>query len=305
MSKPQAVPTPLGELLVEARSQTDEILGQWATRLETEVPGAEGQGLAYALAGPGKRIRPALVMASYRAAGGDDPAIALLAAAVETVHTYSLVHDDLPCMDDDDLRRGRPTAHVAFDVPVATRVGFRLVPVAALMIVEGARRLGLSSDRLGQVAGELFQASGIEGMVGGQWLDLAAEQQELDVAQLRTVHRGKTGALIRASCVIGGLAAGASREEVEALAAYGEDVGLAFQVADDVLDTTGTSDQLGKTAGRDEALRKSTYVKLLGVEEARAEAERLAERAIRHLADGGVASEALTALAEYIVNRES
>lgn len=305
MSKPQAGPTPLGELLVEARSQTDEILGQWASRLETEVPGPDGQGLAYALAGPGKRVRPALVMASYRAAGGDDPAIALLAAAVETVHTYSLIHDDLPCMDDDDLRRGRPTAHVAFDVPVATRVGFRLVPVAALMIAEGSRRLGLTADRLGQVAGELFQASGIEGMVGGQWLDLAAEQQELDLAQLRTVHRGKTGALIRASCVIGGLAAGASPEQVAALAAYGEDIGLAFQVADDVLDTTGTSDQLGKTAGRDEALRKSTYVRLLGVAEARAEAERLAERAIRHLAEGGVSSEALTALAEYIVNRES
>jgi geranylgeranyl pyrophosphate synthase len=293
------------ELLVEARTRTDAILGEWAERLKADVPGADGRGLAYALAGPGKRIRPALVMASYRAVGGDDPAIALLAAAVETVHTYSLVHDDLPCMDDDDLRRGRPTTHVTFDVPVATRVGFRLVPVAALMIVEGAKRMGLPSDQSGRIAAELFQASGIEGMVGGQWLDLAAEQQELDLAQLRAVHRGKTGALIRASCVIGGLAAGASQREVDSLAAYGEDIGLAFQVADDVLDTTGTSDQLGKTAGRDEALRKSTYVRLLGVEEARAEGERLAGRATRHLAEGGVSSRALTALAEYIVSRES
>jgi geranylgeranyl pyrophosphate synthase len=305
VSKPAAGAAPLKNLLVEARTRTDAILGEWAGRLESEVPGVDGKGLAYALAGPGKRIRPALVMASYRAVGGDDPSIALLAAAVETVHTYSLVHDDLPCMDDDDLRRGRPTTHVAFDISVATRVGFRLVPVAALMIVEGARRMGLPSDRLGQIAAVLFQASGIEGMVGGQWLDLAAEHQELDLAQLRTVHRGKTGALIRASCVIGGVAAGASQKEVDALAAYGEDVGLAFQVADDVLDTTGTSDQLGKTAGRDEALRKSTYVKLLGVSGAKAEAESLAQRATQHLADGGVSSGALTALAEYIVNRES
>ena len=298
------VATPV-ELLAEARRATDGILSEWGRRLEAEVAGEVGRGLAYALAGPGKRIRPALVLASYRAAGGTDAAIAEVAAAVETVHTYSLVHDDLPCMDDDALRRGRPTTHVTFGVPVATRVGFRLVPVAARMLAAGAARLGLDSAALGRVAGELFQASGIEGMVGGQWLDLEAERRELSLAELREVHRGKTGALIRASCVIGGLAAGAGRAPLEALASYGEDVGLAFQVADDVLDTTGTSDQLGKTAGRDEELLKSTYVRLLGVEGARAEALRLADRAVARLAAGGVRSDALTALAGYIVNRES
>ena len=173
------------------------------------------------------------------------------------------------------------------------------------MLVEGATRLGLDADGLGRIARELFQASGIEGMVGGQWLDLVAEQQELNLAELRNIHRGKTGALIRASCVIGGLAAGATPAQVEALAAYGEDVGLAFQVADDVLDSTGTSDQLGKTAGRDEALRKSTYVQLMGVREARLEADRLARSAVTHLVAGGVPSEALAGLAEYIVRRES
>ena len=292
-------------LLAEARTRTDTILEEWASRLADRVPGDGGRGLAYALAGPGKRIRPALVIAGYRSVGGMDDGIAVVAAAVETVHTYSLVHDDLPCMDDDDLRRGRPTTHVAFDVPVATMVGFRLVPVAAQMLVEGATRLGLDADGLGRIARELFQASGIEGMVGGQWLDLVAEQQQLGLAELRDVHRGKTGALIRASCVIGGLAAGATTAQVEALAAYGEDVGLAFQVADDVLDTTGTSDQLGKTAGRDEALRKSTYVQLMGVREARLEADRLARSAVTHLVAGGVPSEALAGLAEYIVRRES
>jgi geranylgeranyl pyrophosphate synthase len=173
------------------------------------------------------------------------------------------------------------------------------------MLVEGANRLGLDAGGLGRIAQELFQASGIEGMVGGQWLDLVAEQKELSLAELRNIHRGKTGALIRASCVIGGLAAGATPSQVEALAAYGEDVGLAFQVADDVLDTTGTSDQLGKTAGRDEALRKSTYVQLMGVDEARLEADRLARSAVGHLRAGGVPSEALAGLAEYIVSRES
>ena len=292
-------------LLSEARESTDAILAQWAQRLARDVPGEEGRGLAYALAGPGKRIRPALVMAAYRSVGGSNEAVATLAAAVETVHTYSLVHDDLPCMDDDDLRRGRPTTHVAFGVSVATRVGFRLVPVAAKMLAEGSRRMGLAEDTFGRIARELFQASGIEGMVGGQWLDLVAEQQELTLDELRAIHRGKTGALIKASCVIGGLAAGASDGQVAALAAYGEDVGLAFQVADDVLDTTGTSDSLGKTAGRDEALRKSTYVRLMGVAGARLEADNLAQSAVSHLHGGGVPAEALAALAEYIVKRES
>ena len=304
MNSPVGMDSPAA-LLAEARTRTDTILEEWAARLADRVPGDGGRGLAYALAGPGKRIRPALVIAGYRSVGGMDDGIAIVAAAVETVHTYSLVHDDLPCMDDDDLRRGRPTTHVAFDVPVATRVGFRLVPVAAQMLVEGATRLGLDAHGLGRIARELFQASGIEGMVGGQWLDLVAEQQELSLAELRNIHRGKTGALIRASCVIGGLAAGASPAQVDALAAYGEDVGLAFQVADDVLDTTGTSDQLGKTAGRDEALRKSTYVQLMGVREARLEADRLARSAVTHLVAGGVPSEALAGLAEYIVRRES
>lgn len=304
MNKPVGMDSPAA-LLAEARTRTDTILEEWAARLADRVPGDGGRGLAYALVGPGKRIRPALVMAGYRSVGGRDDGIAVVAAAVETVHTYSLVHDDLPCMDDDDLRRGRPTTHVAFDVPVATRVGFWLVPVAAQMLVEGAARLGLDADGLGRIARELFQASGIEGMVGGQWLDLVAEQQELGLAELRNIHRGKTGALIRASCVIGGLAAGATPAQVEALAAYGEDVGLAFQVADDVLDTTATSDQLGKTAGRDEALRKSTYVQFMGVPEARLEADRLARSAVTHLVAGGVPSEALAGLAEYIVRRES
>jgi geranylgeranyl pyrophosphate synthase len=292
-------------VLAEARAMVDARLGAWACRLERQVPGEDGAALAYALRSPGKRVRAALVLAAYRAAGGESPAIAGVAAAVETVHTYSLVHDDLPCMDDDDLRRGRATTHRAFSVPVATRAGYRLVPVAASVLAEAAAELGAGADALGRMAIELFEAGGIEGMVGGQWLDLEAEGRVLELPELMAVHRGKTGALIRAACVLGGIAAGAPDRAVEALNGFGEDVGLAFQIADDVLDVTGTSDQLGKTAGRDEALAKSTYVSLLGVEGARGEAERLARRAVQHLADGGVSAGALAPLAQYIVTRSS
>jgi geranylgeranyl pyrophosphate synthase len=301
----EAAAPPVSDLLAEARDWADRLLGEWADRLRFEVGGREGEALDYALRTPGKRIRAALVFAAYRAVGGRSPGIGGVAAAVETVHTYSLVHDDLPCMDDDDLRRGRPTTHRRFDLPTATRVGFLLVPVAARVLAAAAAELGLPPRTLGRMAVELFEAGGIEGMVGGQWLDLEAEGRELALPELVEVHRGKTGALIRASCALGGIAAEAGPDQVAALTAYGEDVGLAFQIADDVLDATGTSESLGKPAGRDAQLAKSTYVSLLGVDAARAEAERLARRAVGVLEAGGVASGALGALAGYIVTRNS
>lgn len=293
------------DTLIEARERVDALLAAWSERIQTIVPGRTGEALAYALNTPGKRVRAALVISAYRAVGGVSPAIAAVAAAVETVHTYSLVHDDLPCMDDDALRRGRPTTHRAYDVPTATRVGFLLVPVAGLVLAQAARDLLLPGPTLGRMAAELFESGGIRGMVGGQWLDLEAERQKLDLGGLIAVHRGKTGALIRAACVLGALAAEAPTPVVEALAAYGQDIGLAFQIADDVLDVTATSDQLGKTAGRDAALEKSTYVSVLGVERARAEAATLASQAIRHLEEAGVPAGPLGGLAQYIVSRES
>ena len=291
--------------LAEARERVDALLVAWAERLLTLVPGRTGQALAYALQSPGKRVRAALIMAAYRSVGGRSPAIAGVATAVEIVHTYSLVHDDLPCMDNDDLRRGRPTTHRAFDVPTATRVGFMLVPVAALVLAQSARDLVLAPETLGRMATTLFEAGGIRGMVGGQWLDLEAERRALSLDELTAVHRGKTGALIQAACELGGMAAEAGDAECEALGCFGRDVGLAFQVADDVLDATGTSAQLGKTAGRDAALEKSTFVGLLGVDGARREAATLAARAVEHLERAGVPSRALGALAQYIVTRES
>jgi geranylgeranyl pyrophosphate synthase len=293
------------DLLLEARESIDTLLGDWAEHLSSELGGRNGQALAYALRTPGKRVRAALLLGAYRSLGGSSSGIAGVAAAVETVHAYSLVHDDLPCMDNDDLRRGRPTAHRAFDVPTATRVGFLLVPVAAWLLAVAARDLDLPSAALGRMAIELFEAGGIEGMVGGQWLDLEAEGRTLSLQELTRVHRGKTGALIRAACRVGGMAAHAGTAELEALTAYGEDVGLAFQIADDVLDATGTSEELGKPAGRDAELSKSTYVALLGIDGARAEAQRLAHRAVAHLEGAGLPADTLGALAGYIVNRSS
>jgi geranylgeranyl diphosphate synthase, type II len=293
------------DLLAEARDAVDAVLSDWAQRLEKEVGARQGQALTYALGTPGKRVRAALLIAAYRSAGGRSPRIAGIAAAVETVHTYSLVHDDLPCMDDDDLRRGRPTTHRAFDVPTATRAGYLLVPVAARLLAVASGELELPPAALGRMATELFQAGGVEGMVGGQWLDLDAERRELSLPELLAVHRGKTGALIRAACTLGGMAAEAGTAQLAALTAYGEDIGLAFQIADDVLDATGTVELLGKRTGRDAQLKKSTYVVLRGVEGARTEAQRLARSAVVRLDQAGVPSGALGALAGYIVSRAS
>lgn len=296
---------PHAAVLAEARELTDARLEALAARLEADHPGPAGAALAYALRSPGKRVRPALVLAAFRAAGGRGGRIAGVCAAVETVHTYSLVHDDLPCMDDDDTRRGRPTTHVVFDVSLATRAGWLLVPAAVEVLAGATRELGLADAVLGRMAAILLEASGIRGMVGGQWLDLDGEGRALDLDALRTVHGAKTGALIQAACELGGLAAGATPAQRAALAAYGGDLGLAFQVADDVLDATATTVQLGKTAGRDAALAKSTYVAVLGVEGARQEAARLAARAVAALDGAGLAVEPLAALAGYVVARQS
>jgi geranylgeranyl diphosphate synthase type II len=208
-------------------------------------------------------------------------------------------------MDDDDLRRGRPTTHRAFDVPTATRVGFLLVPVAARLLAVAARELGLPPSGLGRMAGELFQAGGIEGMVGGQWLELEAEGRALPLTDLTAVHRGKTGALFRAACTLGGMAAEAGPVQLAALTAYGEDIGLAFQIADDVLDATATSEQLGKTAGRDAALGKVTYPAVLGVDGAIARASELADEACRALESVSLLTPELAHLARFSVSRRS
>jgi len=295
--------------LADARARVDVALEAWGARAEDWWGAPLPAAMRYSLLSAGKRLRPTLVFASAEAigsgGGGTAPGMAELAAAVEVVHAYSLVHDDLPSMDNDDLRRGRPTTHRAFDVATATVAGYHMVALGARVLAAGMTALDLEPDRGRAVALELFRAAGAGGMIGGQALDLEAEGRggSLPPQELEDVHRRKTGALIAAACVIGGLATGAPLGLCEALRGYGADVGLAFQIYDDVLDATATSDQLGKTAGKDAAVAKSTFVTLLGVGAARAEAERLAARAVDRLRQAGLASPTLTDLADYVVTR--
>jgi farnesyl diphosphate synthase/geranylgeranyl diphosphate synthase type II len=278
----------------------DSVCAKRLSALDQRVAAA----VRYSVTGEGKRLRGALVCASYRAAGGTK-SVDELAAAVEVVHAYSLVHDDLPCMDDDDVRRGRPTLHKAFDVPTATAAGVAMVPLAATTALRAARELELPNDTCGAIVRELMRAAGAGGMIGGQLLDLQAEGRSLTLEQLEHLHRAKTGALIAASVRIGALAAAANETMLAALDRYGEAVGLAFQIADDVLDETATSDQLGKTAGRDRALGKSTYPAALGVEGAMARARALCENGCAALRGAGLETSELEWLAEYIVTRRS
>ena len=289
--------------LADARARVDAVLESWGVRAREWWPAPVPAAMRYSLLSTGKRLRPTLVFAAAEAVAGQAAAerVAELAAAVEVVHAYSLVHDDLPCMDNDDLRRGRPTTHRAFDVPTAVVAGYHMVALGARVLDAGLATLAPEARR--GIALELFRAAGAGGMIGGQALDLEAEGRRLPATELEDVHRRKTGALISAACVIGAMAAGAPGAICEALRGYGADVGLAFQIYDDVLDATATSDQLGKTAGKDAAGGKSTFVTLLGAKAARAEAERLATRAVDRLGEAGLISPTLAALAHYIVTR--
>lgn len=286
------------------RASIDRALIGFCDEYLAHVPGPLADAIRYALAGEGKRLRGILLCASYRSAGGTGDC-APLAAAVEIIHTYSLTHDDLPCMDDDDMRRGRPTVHRAFGVPIATAAGVAMVPLAARAACDAARDLGLGEREAGALVGELMAASGAGGMIGGQLLDLESEGSTLSIEQLERVHRLKTGALIRAAVEAGARAARASPVLLDALERYGSAIGLAFQIADDVLDVTESSDTLGKTAGRDALLRKSTYPALLGVDGAAERARTLVDDACAALAQAGVHAPVLVHLARYVVQRRS
>lgn len=290
--------------LVAAQSAIEGALVQVCDRGLIGVPAPIAEAVRYSMLGGGKRLRPQLVLAVYRAAGGTgDPGI--LAASVEIVHAYSLVHDDLPCMDNDNVRRGRPTLHRVYGASVATLAGVTMVPFAARTALEGARALGLPLEVCGSIVRQLMRASGAGGMVGGQLLDLEGEGKPLTLRDLERIHRAKTGALIAASVRIGATAAGATGARASALDRYGESVGLAFQIADDVLDATATSEQLGKTAGRDAALGKITYPAVLGVDGAIARARELADEACQSLEPVNLLTPELEHLARFSVSRRS
>jgi geranylgeranyl diphosphate synthase, type II len=268
------------------------------------VPSPVSDAIRYSLTGEGKRMRGILLLSAFDAAGGEGDA-SRLAAAVEVVHAYSLVHDDLPCMDDDDVRRGQPTVHRVYGVRAATAAGLAMVPLAVRCAVDAARSLGLTDDAAAAIVAELMRASGAGGMIGGQLLDLEGEGRPLALVELERIHRAKTGALITSAATLGGRAASAPAERIDALATYGAAVGLAFQIADDVLDVTATTDQLGKTAGRDVALQKGTYPALLGVTGAQERAAALVEEGCAALEDVGLLTPALEFIARFAVERTS
>lgn len=286
------------------RSAIDRELSALCEQYAPDLGAPLADVVRYALLGGGKRLRGLLLLAAYRSAGGTADAAAL-AASVEVVHAYSLVHDDLPCMDDDDIRRGRPTAHRAFGVRAATVAGVAMVPLAALAGSRAARALGLDDETAAGIVRELMRASGAGGMIGGQLLDLDAEGSDPTLSDLEQVHRAKTGALIRASAVIGGIAGGASAAKLAALREYGDEIGLAFQIADDVLDVTATTARLGKTAGRDAHFAKGTYPRLLGVAGAERRAADLVAKACMALEREGLLNDELRALAHFAVERAS
>ena len=286
------------------RASIDRALLDVCERYAPLLGATVSEAVRYSLLGGGKRLRGLLFLAAYRTVGGGDDASAL-AAAIEIVHAYSLIHDDLPCMDDDDMRRGRPTVHVAFGERVAMTAGVAMVPLAAAVAFDASRGLGLSPESGGQIVAELMRASGAGGMIGGQLLDLEGEGRPLRLDELEQIHRAKTGALIRASVRLGGFAANAGAARLTALSQFGEAIGLAFQIADDVLDVTATTDRLGKRAGRDVDLAKSTYPAVLGVDGAKERAEALVTEACAALRGAGLLSTELDTLARFVVERES
>lgn len=256
------------------------------------------EAMNYSLNAGGKRLRPMLVLAACEALGADTEPALPVAAAFEMIHTYSLIHDDLPAMDNDDLRRGQPTCHKAFDEATAILAGDAMCTFAfeAILshVADPAKAIGCAL--------ELARGSGVEGMVGGQMADLEGEKKRPTLDELRFIHEHKTGALITAAVVAGGIMGGADKAQQQALRGYGHDIGLAFQVVDDILDQTSTAEQLGKSPGKDLAANKITYPRLMGLEGATKHAHELIESALGKL-DALPDPQALITIAEYFVAR--
>jgi farnesyl diphosphate synthase len=260
------------------------------------------EAMRYAVLGAGKRVRPILAYAAADAAGVPWDALDPPAAALELIHAYSLVHDDLPALDDDDLRRGRATCHKAFDEATAVLAGDALHSLAFGVLAEAGHSEPAARVRM---AAELARAAGSVGMVGGQALDLVAEGQRLDVEALKNIHRHKTGALIRASVNMAALASDRlSAARAESLQRYADCIGLAFQIQDDLLDVEGDTATIGKTSGADAAHHKATYPSLLGLEEAHAQAREQVDSALAALADFDTGADPLRWIARYIIDRD-
>ncbi len=271
--------------------------------LDAATPPVIREAMSYSVLAGGKRLRPVLLMAAYEACGGSADDIVYSAASIEVVHTYSLIHDDLPSMDDDDLRRGRPTSHKVFGEAVAILAGDALLTEAFLMMLDMDGPV--SRELMVEAIRELALASGVRGMVGGQVQDIISEGAAPDPVTLNYIHTRKTGALIAASVKIGGILAGAADDRIDALARYGQDLGYAFQIVDDILDVRGDTEVLGKPAGSDAERNKMTYPALYGLDESMKRAAELIRSAVSALGAFGPEADPLRGIAEYILTRSN
>jgi len=292
--------------LADASAIATDLTDALIERVLALPPGLEArvyEAMRYSALAPGKRMRPLLVLASARLFGVARNSALQVAAAIEMVHAYSLIHDDLPAMDNSDLRRGRPTCHKAFDDATAVLAGDGLLTMA-FEVLAHADTHGDPSVRCALVAA-LASAAGAAGMVGGQMIDLIAETQPLDIGAITRLQRMKTGALIAFACESGAILAKAAGEQRTALRGYAHDLGLAFQIADDLLDVEGSAADIGKPVGADAAAGKATFVSILGVERARAQAGLLIDQAVAHLDLFEQKAELLRQVARFVINRSS
>lgn len=290
----------------DAAAMTARLTDAVLDRLLTVPPGLEArvyEAMRYSVLSPGKRLRPLLVLASAQLFGVARRSALQVAAAVEMVHAYSLIHDDLPAMDNSDLRRGRPTNHRRFDEATAVLAGDGLLTMAFEVLADPDTH-GDAAVRV-ELVSTLASAAGAAGMVGGQMIDLIAEKQGLDIGAITRLQRMKTGALIAFSCEAGAILAKAAPELRLALRGYAHDLGLAFQIADDLLDVEGSAAEIGKPVGADAAAGKATFVSILGIERARAQAELLINQAVAHLDLFEERAELLRQVARFVVNRRS
>ncbi len=291
--------------LKEKIALVDAALEQYLPR-ESEQPESIHKAMRYSIFAGGKRVRPVLMLAACEAVGGNLEDSMPAACAMEMIHTYSLIHDDLPAMDDDDFRRGRPTNHKVFGEAIAILAGDGLLTEAFRLISDPRFAVNMPPANRLAIIQEIAVRSGTLGMVGGQVVDMESEgKSDIDLPTVHYIHTHKTGALITASVVAGALAGGADDVQLDAIRRYGEAAGLAFQIADDILDIEGSSEDLGKTAGSDQARGKATYPAVMGLEAARKEATKMMDEAMQALESFGSAADPLREIARYIVERKN
>ncbi len=295
----------IGSYLREKKERVDSALERYCCR-EAQFPVSLHQAIRHSLFAGGKRIRPILCMAAFHAVGGTGEGILPFACALEMIHTYSLIHDDLPAMDNDDYRRGKPTCHKVFGEAVAILAGDALLAEAFRLMTDRVLRTSLRCGEgvIMDAIHEVAEASGISGIVGGQVVDIESEGKRVDLATLQYIHSHKTGAMIMASVKIGAALGGAEADALKAFASYGEKIGHAFQIADDLLNVEGKEELLGKRTGSDLASGKATYPSLLGVEESKRAAKELIGSGISALNSYGAEADPLREIARFIIARQ-